>query len=64
MDSFQGEECRRSGDHDEEEVKTIPVPGAIIVPGRMLSSLELSLAIGQNVTIVPGTGRAQAPFPQ
>lgn len=47
MDSFQGEECKRSGDRDEEEVKSIHVHGAIMDPRCMLSSLELTLAIGQ-----------------
>lgn len=47
--SFQGEECRWSGDRDEEEVKSICVHVAVMDPGCSLLRLELSLVIDQHV---------------
>lgn len=61
------EECRGSGDHDEEEVKSLYVHVAVMDPGCSLSRLELSLVIGQqgaNGSMNCAVRRAQAPFSQ
>lgn len=47
--SFQGEKCRWSGHHDEEEVKSVDVHVAIMDPGYLLFDFELSLATGQQL---------------
>lgn len=50
MDWFlQGEGCRWSGHHDEEEVKSIYIHEAIMDPGCLVWGPELSLAIGQQL---------------
>lgn len=45
--SFQGEECRWSAHHDEEEIKPIYIHIEIMNPGCSLFCLELSLATRQ-----------------
>lgn len=47
--SFQSEECRWPGHHNEEEVKPINVHVAVMDPGCLLFDLEQSLATGQQL---------------
>ena len=65
--SFQVAECRWSGHIAEEEVKSVCVHVAIIDPADLLFSLEMSLAIGQqlnNCSKNRGMGCIQALLPQ
>lgn len=51
--SFQGEDCRWSHHHDEEEVKSIYTHVAIVDPECLRFSLELGLATDQQLNISP-----------